>query len=42
VLIARSGTAERPYPALVDDLAAALRRIERSTDRRWRKAAQEN
>jgi ribonuclease P protein component len=30
VLIARSGTAERPYPALLDDLAGALRRIERS------------
>jgi ribonuclease P protein component len=31
VLIARSGTASRPYQALLDDLAAALRRIGRST-----------
>ncbi len=30
VLIARSGTADRPYAALLDDLAAALRRIGRS------------
>lgn len=27
VLIARAGTAGRPYPALVDDLKAALRRL---------------
>jgi ribonuclease P protein component len=30
VLIARAATAERPYGALVADLAAALRRVERS------------
>ena len=28
VLIAREGTAKRPFPALVDDLATALRRID--------------
>lgn len=27
VLIARAGTPQRPYPALVDDLKAALRRL---------------
>ena len=31
VLIARSGTADRPYAALLADLAAALRRVERGT-----------
>jgi ribonuclease P protein component len=30
VLIARAGTAGRPYAALTADLAAALRRVERS------------
>jgi ribonuclease P protein component len=30
VLIARAATAERPYAALVADLASALRRVERS------------
>jgi ribonuclease P protein component len=30
VLIARAGTADRPYAALLADLAAALRRVERS------------
>ena len=30
VLIARAATAARPYGALVADLAAALRRVERS------------
>jgi ribonuclease P protein component len=34
VLIARGATAERPYAALVADLASALRRIERSTAER--------
>ncbi len=42
VLIARSGTAERPYSALLDDLAAALRRIGRSTAGRRSRAAQED
>ncbi len=41
VLIARSGTAERPYAALLDDLAAALRRIERSTAGRRSRAVLE-
>ena len=31
VLIARADTADRPYAALLADLAAALRRIERGT-----------
>jgi ribonuclease P protein component len=31
VLIARSGTAERPFAALLADLEAALRTVERST-----------
>ena len=30
VLIARAGTADRPYAALLADLAAALRRVEQS------------
>jgi ribonuclease P protein component len=30
VLIARAGTADRPYAALLADLAAALRRVERT------------
>ena len=34
VLIARGATAERPYAALLADLASALRRIERSTAER--------
>ena len=34
VLIARGATAERPYTALVADLASALRRVERSTAER--------
>jgi ribonuclease P protein component len=42
VLIARSGTAERPYLALLDDLAAALRRIEWSAAGRSSRAAQED
>ncbi|MGH7030100.1 MAG: ribonuclease P protein component [Stellaceae bacterium] len=42
VLIARSGTAERPYSALLGDLAAALRRIGRSTAARRSRAAQED
>ena len=33
VLIARSGTAARPYAALLADLETGLRRIERSTAR---------
>ena len=37
VLIARAGTAERPFAALVADLEAALRRVERG----GRRAAQE-
>jgi ribonuclease P protein component len=41
VLIARSGTAGRPYPALRDDLTAALRRIERGTDKRRPRAAED-
>ena len=32
VLIARAGTADRPYAALLDDLAAALRRTGRSAE----------
>ncbi len=42
VLIARSGTAERPYPALLDDLAGALRRIERSPGRPRPRPAEED
>jgi ribonuclease P protein component len=42
VLIARSGTAERPYAALLDDLAAALRRIERSAAGRRSRVALED
>ena len=42
VLIARSGTAERPYPALLDDLAGALRRIERSPVGRRPRRAEED
>ncbi len=42
VLIARSGTAERPYPALLDDLAAALRRVERNSAGRRPRAAEED
>jgi hypothetical protein len=34
VLIARAGTADRPFAELVADLEAALRRIERSGARR--------
>ena len=34
VLIARAGTADRPYPALLADLAAALRRVEQGTEHR--------
>jgi ribonuclease P protein component len=34
VLIARTGTADRPYSALLADLVAALRRVERGTERR--------
>ncbi len=41
VLIARSGTSERPYPALLDDLAGALRRIERSRAGRRPRSAEE-
>jgi ribonuclease P protein component len=32
VLIARAGTADRPYAALLADLAAALRRVERDVE----------
>ena len=32
VLIARAGTVDRPYAALLADLAAALRRVERGTE----------
>ena len=32
VLIARASTADRPYAALLADLAAALRRVERGTE----------
>jgi ribonuclease P protein component len=32
VLIARAGTADRPYAALLADLAAALRRVERDAE----------
>lgn len=42
VLIARSGTVERPYSALLGDLAAALRRIGRSTAARRSRGAQED
>jgi ribonuclease P protein component len=42
VLIARSGTAERPYAALVGDLAAALRRVERSRAGRRARAPEED
>ena len=34
VLIAGKGTAERPFPALIDDLESALRRIEHGGTRR--------
>jgi ribonuclease P protein component len=41
VLIARGATAERPYVALVADLAVALRRVERiSTERQVRPSAE--
>jgi len=33
VLIARAGTVDRPYDALIADLAAALRRVEHRTQR---------
>lgn len=42
VLIARSETPRRPYAALLDDLAAALHRIARSTSGRRPRAAQED
>jgi len=42
VLIARSGTAERPYTALVGDLAAALRRVERSPAKHRSRAPEED
>jgi ribonuclease P protein component len=42
VLIARAGTAERPYAALVGDLAAALRRVERSPAGRRSRVRQED
>jgi ribonuclease P protein component len=41
VLIAREGTAERPFPALVADLESALRRIEPGGERRRSVAAAE-
>ena len=41
VLIARSGTAERPYAELVADLAAALRRVDREAAGRQPRAAEE-
>jgi ribonuclease P protein component len=43
VLIARAGTAERPFPELLGDLAVALRRVERGgrPDRRRREQQDE-
>jgi ribonuclease P protein component len=41
VLIARAATAERPYPALLADLEAALRRVERSLAGRRSRTSQE-
>jgi ribonuclease P protein component len=41
VLIARAGTAERPFPALIADLQSALRRMEHVQTRRRRSAAAE-
>jgi ribonuclease P protein component len=40
VLIARAGTAERPFPALIADLQSALRRIEHAAARRRSAAAE--
>ncbi len=42
VLIARSSTAERPYPALLADLKGALRRIEGGAGKRRASGAVEN
>jgi ribonuclease P protein component len=41
VLIARAGTAERPYRALVADLESALRRVDRAPPAAGRAAAEE-
>jgi ribonuclease P protein component len=41
VLIARAGTAERPYGALVADLESALRRVDRGLPAGNRRAAEE-
>lgn len=42
VLIARSGTADRPYAALLADLAAALRRVEREAGPAGRRREQQH
>jgi len=41
VLIARAGTADRPYMALVADLETALRRVDRGGPTQRRPAAEE-
>jgi ribonuclease P protein component len=41
VLIARASTVDRPYDALIADLEAALRRLNRSTQRSQPGAAEE-
>jgi ribonuclease P protein component len=41
VLIARAGTAQRPYMALVGDLQSALRRVDRNAGRPRLAAAEE-
>jgi ribonuclease P protein component len=42
VLIARSGTADRPYAALLADLATALRRVEREAGPAGRRREQQD
>lgn len=41
VLVARAGTAERPYRALVEDLEKALRRVDRGSEARRLRAGEE-
>lgn len=41
VLVARAGTAERPYRALVEDLEKALRRVDRGSEARRPRAGEE-
>ena len=42
VLVARAGTVERPWRALVEDLQEALRRIDRSGGRRAARTGEED